>query len=960
MSAPAQAADPTAAAGDLRLAAVYADGSPDWIDVANVSGHAVTLTGWDLTDDDPANDSHPIADGTVLTAGQTLTVEVGTGADPDFGLGKSGDSATLRLNGTTVDSVTWTAKSTAAGTAGFARCADDAAGDTTWTSATVTQAGAFTCPDAATVLTTAKNAIKVNEVVADNADGSDGKQRPDWIELANTGIVSADLTGWWLSDDDAADKDLLPAGTAIGPGGFAAYGVGGSKSTDLGGIAMPWGTSKTGTDFGLGADGDQAAVVAPDGTDADRVAWGTAAGAVVPAAATGDALARDATQTWVESTTPTPGQANTITAPSTGGDPGTGNPGTGSTGSADSITINEVSSDNATADQVAAGDPLSDAIELYNKGDDPVDLTGWKQIDSGDASAATTFGPIYVNGSTTPASDMTVPGHGYAVFSSTKGLSSGGDAVKLYTPDGTLVDSVTYGAGQAGVDETTNSDNTYKALAACPDGGDSYLMVKAYSFGTSNAVPCETGTPPPADGPTSDVPCTTEAPGPTTDPVTGAVTWPGSSAVAVADDQCAWDGGGTQQDLSGLVFDPTDPSTLWAVKNKSVVFKLAKNSDGVWQKVTTDGWADGKNLTFPGGTGLPDSEGMTVGPDGALYITTERDNANNDVPLDTILRFDPSQSGTTLTATDEWDLTADLGFAPSDSADANLGFEGVTYVPDSYLTTNGFIDDNTHTFYKPSTYSKKVTAGLFFAAVEKTGHLEAYALNSDHTFTRVADIGTGMAGVMDVSYDADLHRIWAQCDNTCGVDLTLLKIGSDGHFTPEKHYARPAGLPDNNLEGFAVAPVSTAVDGERETVWSDDGNFGTSTTGVSMTADNGGHSLWSGLMDVDLGLGPQGYQAPTKTGGGGTRPSGNPHPGGTIAPQPTPTSSKIKHDQAAIHATHQAIAKVKAKLHKAHKAHQAHRAKKLSHRLKHLKHKLKHLKHELRTTKAASAKDHRA
>jgi len=620
------------------------------------------------------------------------------------------------------------------------------------------------------------------------------------------------------------------------------------------------------------------------------------------------------------------------------------------------ITINEVSSDNAAADQIAAGDPLPDAVELYNKGDDPVDLSGWKQIDSGDASAATAFGPIYVNGSTTPAADMTIPAHGYAVFQSVKGLGSGGDAVKLYAPDGSLIDSVTYGAGQAGVDESANTDGTYKSLAACPDGGDTYLMVKAYSFGSSNATPCSTGTPP-ATVATSDVPCTTEAPGPTTDPVTGALAWPGSPEVKVADDTCAWDGGGTQQDLSGLVFDPTDPDILWAVKNKSVVFKLTQNSDGVWQKVTTDGWADGKDITFPGGTGLPDSEGMTVGPDGALYITTERDNADNDVPHDSILRFDPTQSGTTLTATDEWNLTSDL-FAADDSADANLGFEGVTYVPDSYLTANGFIDDNTSTFYKPSTYPDKATAGLFFAAVEKTGHLEAYALDKDHTFKRVADVATGMAGVMDVSYDAGLQRIWAQCDNTCGVTLTLLKIGSDGHFTPEKHYARPAGLPDNNLEGFAVAPVSTAVNGERKAVWSDDGNFGTSAAGVSTLADDGGHSLWSGLMDVDLKLGSQGYQAPTKPGGGST--SGGTRPGSTKpASTPSTTSSKVEHVQAAVHATHKAIAKVKTRLHEAHKAHEAHRVEKLSHKLKRLRHKLKHLKHELRKAKVAAAKDHR-
>ena len=132
-------------------------------------------------------------------------------------------------------------------------------------------------------------------------------------------------------------------------------------------------------------------------------------------------------------------------------------------------------------------------------------------------------------------------------------------------------------------------------------------------------------------------------------------------------------------------------------------------------------------------------------------------------------------------------------------------------------------------------------AGLFFGAVEKTGHLRAYVLNADHTFVRVADIATGMVGVMDASYDADLGRIWAHCDNTCGNATTLLKVGSDGHFALDRSYSTPTNLPNYNLEGFAVAPVSTASNGTREVLWTDDGN-------------RFGHSLWGGTIDVALGL----------------------------------------------------------------------------------------------------------
>ena len=111
--------------------------------------------------------------------------------------------------------------------------------------------------------------------------------------------------------------------------------------------------------------------------------------------------------------------------------------------------------------------------------------------------------------------------------------------------------------------------------------------------------------------------------------------------------------------MSGLVFDPTNADVLYAVKNKSWVFRLVKQGD-LWVPDTANGWGAGKQIFFPGGVGQPDSEGLTVGADGALYVTTERDNANNSVALNSVLRFDPTAAGTTLTPTTQWNLTADF------------------------------------------------------------------------------------------------------------------------------------------------------------------------------------------------------------------------------------------------------------------------------------------------------------
>ena len=430
----------------------------------------------------------------------------------------------------------------------------------------------------------------------------------------------------------------------------------------------------------------------------------------------------------------------------------------------------------------------------------------------------------------------------------------------IYLPDGTAgaagteVDGVTFGAGGAGTEDPASFGAA--AIARCPDGTGVFAPVATRSFGATNAAACEhqlvdPNAPTPNDLP---APCAPEGPSLSDRFLPASPSpWPGSSAVSTADNQCSFETstGPEGRDVSGLVFSKTEPGVLWAVKNKNWVFKLVKQG-GVY--VAAPGWAGGKEIFFPGGTGLPDTEGITQGPDGLLYVTTERNNASNKIALNSILQLDPNAAGSTLTATKQWDLTSEFPWLQTGSStEANLGFEGVTYVPDSYLTANGFVDQHTGATYDPANYPGH-GSGLFFAALEDDGNLYAYALGGDGSFTRIAVVPTGLPTVQDVAYDADLQRIWALCDNDCAVSSTLLKIGAAGAFAPEKVFSRPAGLPDDNIEGFALAPVSTSTDGlTREVVWSDDGIYG---TGVGSSTE--GHALYSGSLNLALGLGEQG------------------------------------------------------------------------------------------------------
>ncbi|GMA24020.1 hypothetical protein GCM10025864_17790 [Luteimicrobium album] len=185
-----------------------------------------------------------------------------------------------------------------------------------------------------------------------------------------------------------------------------------------------------------------------------------------------------------------------------GGDPGSG---AGIDPHWADVRINEVSSDNGDT-------PVGDAIELVNTGASDVSITGWLQIDSGAAASATPFAAKLPDGTAT----TTIPAHGYVYFSSTKGLGSGGDGVKLYLPDGpggtagTLVDQVSYTAGQAGTDEGT--DFGAGAFARCPDGTGDFTSVAFKSFGASNATACESPVTDPGAGGGSTLNCQPEAP----------------------------------------------------------------------------------------------------------------------------------------------------------------------------------------------------------------------------------------------------------------------------------------------------------------------------------------------------------------------------------------------------------------------------------------------------------------
>ncbi|MFC8256900.1 lamin tail domain-containing protein [Streptomyces sp. NPDC057291] len=601
----------------------------------------------------------------------------------------------------------------------------------------------------------------------------------DTVELYNTGSTAVSISGWKMSDDGFSPQSFNPSSSTIPAGGFVTFN----------------------SPKGLG-DSDKLVIYTSGSTVVDSVEWATDRAKPAMARCGGDG-----TGGWVTATS-----ASTFGASNASGCPS-------SIPAASRVWINEATSNGA------------DTVELYNGGTSAVSVGSWKYVDNDH-----THSPVSISSSSPSATS--IPAGGYVTFNSTIGLGDN-DSAFLLDSSGNTIDSVTWA-----------TDGAKPSDGRCANGTGRFQTSATATLGSANS--CSGGGDDGGGDQTGQLlggggsltsGCTPEAASGTGSTPTGTLKWPGGLDVTIADNVCALttSTGPEGRDLSGLAFDPAHPSVLWAAKNKNWLYKLVK-SNGKW--IPDASWsATGKQIRFAGGSGEPDSEGVTVGSNGHIYVTSERDNIKNTAPKDTIMEFDPAATGSTLTPVHQWDMTSQFPqLNTGDKDDANLGFEGVGYVPDSWLTANGWVDPLTGAAYNPANYPLH-GSGLFFAGLEYDGTLHVYGLNSDGTFTTFGTIATGKASVMDVTFDAGTQRLIATCDNTCGETHTFMKVNASGAIVPDVTYTNPAVMPTENLEGFAIAPTSTCVNGLREAVWSDDGIYGFGSGSSSY-----GHALYSGTF----------------------------------------------------------------------------------------------------------------
>lgn len=722
--------------------------------------------------------------------------------------------------------------------------------------------------------------IKVNEI---NSSGT------DFIELTNVGPDPVDVSGWNLADN--SDKRfLVPTTAAIPAGGFVSFAVD-DATNPLGG-------------FGLG-NGDSARVFLADGTTlVDEHAYpahGVPSWGRCP----------DGTGAFVQTTALTPGAANAC--------PSSFDP--------LDVQLNEVESN---------GDTVGDWVEVTNTGDAPADISGWKLIDADATHPFVTVpaGTVLAPGSFFALyTEFPPPGFGLGAEDTVTlyeadGTSlvdtfswTGGHASTTYgrCPDGTgpwqVTTVPTRGAANACSpirlnevssdpnpdwvelvnlssmpvdvagwvvkDSTDTNPTTLPRPSVVPAGG--HLLVSSLAAGlgsadavrlfdpsaalidswswTAHGVPTYARC---ADGVGAFTASAAPTPGAVNDcPGLQTEPWWGSPTVTVSDEAATF-----PADASGVSFDPADASgrTLWVAQNKvGTLWKLRKDSTtGTWQPAS--GWAGGRNPRYADGTGAPDTEGVALGPDGAVFLAAERNNDVSGVSRNTILRYQPTVS---MSAADEWDLNPLLP-----ALGANLGLEGVTFVPDGVLTAGHFVDQSTGAPYDPTDYPGHGSS-LAVVAVEGTGRLYAVALEQtaavDETAHLIATIdpelltNAGPAAAMDVSWDPEGQVLRALCDDSCDGTTVALALNASGAFAVTRAYDRPVGMPNLNNEGLALAPQSSCLAGGKEVVWSDDG-------------DTDGHSLRSGTVPCTM---PPVEPTPTPT------------PTPTAMPIPTPTPTAV-------------------------------------------------------------------
>ncbi|WP_309640857.1 T9SS type A sorting domain-containing protein [Flavobacterium sp.] len=241
-------------------------------------------------------------------------------------------------------------------------------------------------------------------------------------------------------------------------------------------------------------------------------------------------------------------------------------------------------------------------------------------------------------------------------------------------------------------------------------------------------------------------------------------------------------------DLSGLHFNTTN-NRLYCVQGDGHLRVL------LWDTLTNT-YTQIANKTISGGP-----EGITQANLYAneFYTIDENNYA--------IKRYTHTASFSSVTEFKHWNLLN----SPSPMQDTgNTGPEGIVFVPDSFLSSIGFISQQTGQLYT----SVKGLGGLFFVAHQDEGYVWVFDVNpnTNNDFAYVGKYKTNQEESCDLAFDRStglmyiLHNISG--NNKLEVtNLTTAIVGANRKFVDSNEYDVTNPNSDNdNIEGFALTP----------------------------------------------------------------------------------------------------------------------------------------------------------
>lgn len=286
-------------------------------------------------------------------------------------------------------------------------------------------------PNATRGLVPAIPPLWINEVLPHNVTGPADRfgERDPWLELFNAGATAVDLSGLHLSDNPTnLARWTFPGGITIPPRGHLVVWADGQPAQSI--------AAELHTNFRLNPTNGMVLLSRSNGGRAevlDYLTWnnqppGVARG-LVPDGSPGDRALLH---------TPTPGAPNSAAAPPV------------------QVFFNEWMASNTGAVADPADGRFEDWFELYNAGSLPADLSGYTLTDNLNAPGKFTI----PNGVVIPAGgyllvwadgqpEQTAPGQLHVNFS----LAAAGEDLGLFAPDGTPVDTLTFGAQTANVSQ---------------------------------------------------------------------------------------------------------------------------------------------------------------------------------------------------------------------------------------------------------------------------------------------------------------------------------------------------------------------------------------------------------------------------------------------------------------------------------------------------------------------------